>query len=110
MTNALLQVLIPILSTILAALAGVVVFLCKRYQRIKTEKDEALERYKNIAESYNRGMGKTKSHYNLFSAKDKNGNYAVELEPDIRQSLLKDFEEELQYYHKFDRVKIENIV
>ena len=103
------KILEAVLGCLGALFAIVISFFAWKFKKHK-EKEEQLEqekeRAKDIFESYNRAMGKTQSHYNTLLAKDKNGSYVLKLDPDIREALLKDLEEELQYYHHFDRVKI----
>lgn len=106
MIDQILETLLGCASAIFAIVVGFFAWKFKKYKEKEEKHEQEIERAKDIFESYNRAMGKTQSHYNLLLAKDENGDYVLKLDPNIREALLKDLEDEIKHYHYFDRIKL----
>lgn len=106
MTELLLEILLPILSTILTSLSGAIVWLIKQKKKEYLIRKELEERQSKINEKYNKTAGVIEDQLNLWKSKKSNGEYAIKLEPDVREGLIKTDEQILKEYHYFDRVKL----
>lgn len=102
MTNLLLEILTPLLGTITTALGGVVAWFVKQKKKEYTKRKELEYRQAKINESYNKAAGFNQQMLNMFNSKTKDNDYAIKLDPDVRESVINGLEEVMKDYHKHD--------
>lgn len=105
----LLEALLSAAAGIIAAISFLIVFLVKRWKNKVEKRDKEIEETKRerilLAQDYNFTGGAIKDINNQLKAKKQNGEYAINLEPDIREAWIKTYDELLEKYHSHDITK-----
>ena len=104
-SKLLLEILLPIIT----ALSGLITFLIVRIKKFMIDKEKQRERSNRINEAYNYCGAVTDTFIRIFEAKTSDGSYAIKLDPDIREALLREAHYLSETYHSFDLKNKSNI-